>query len=180
MESRASDLDRAADLIDQMASAEPVAWIKYLEGAAVKPTGECYDMVFVPVHGYEPLFRAPQPAPIPAEWRDAVVGLVDDIDGLIGESTGVYGLHLNGNPSPWDELTEGGRFERLTHLEQVRSMIAAAPQPSDHSEQPLDMVANGIRSEKCPNGLTPDGPICPRCGKRRGPSGVDGGSWVHY
>ena len=34
-------------------------------------------------------------------------------------------------------------------------------------------------SDKCPNGLTPDGPVCPRCGGNRGPSGVDGGSWVH-
>lgn len=32
----------------------------------------------------------------------------------------------------------------------------------------------------CPDALLPDGPVCPRCGKRRGPSGIDGGSWVHY
>ena len=30
---------------------------------------------------------------------------------LINESTGVYGLHLNGDVSPWDELRTGGRFE---------------------------------------------------------------------
>lgn len=46
----------------------------------------------------------------------ALSGLVDDINGLIEESDGVYGLHLNGDPSPWSELVEGGRFERLTHL----------------------------------------------------------------
>ena len=34
--------------------------------------------------------------------------------------------------------------------------------------------------EPCPDALTPDGPVCPRCGKRRGTSGVGGGSWVHY
>ena len=34
-------------------------------------------------------------------------------------------------------------------------------------------------SEQCPNGLLPDGPICPKCGEKRGPSGVDGGSWIH-
>ena len=34
--------------------------------------------------------------------------------------------------------------------------------------------------EKCPDALLPDGPTCPRCGGRRGPSGIDGGSWVHY
>lgn len=31
----------------------------------------------------------------------------------------------------------------------------------------------------CPNGLLPDGPICPGCGHRREPSGVGGGTWVH-
>lgn len=35
-------------------------------------------------------------------------------------------------------------------------------------------------SGKCPDGLLPDGPTCPRCGGKRGPSGVDGGTWVHY
>lgn len=30
---------------------------------------------------------------------------------LIDESRGVYGLHLNGDRSPWDELLEGGRYE---------------------------------------------------------------------
>lgn len=32
-------------------------------------------------------------------------------ESLINESKGVYGLHLNGDPSPWEELLEGGRFE---------------------------------------------------------------------
>ena len=31
----------------------------------------------------------------------------------------------------------------------------------------------------CPDALLPDGPVCPRCGKPRGASGVGGGSWVH-
>lgn len=33
---------------------------------------------------------------------------------------------------------------------------------------------------RCPDALLPDGPTCPRCGGPRGPSGVDGGSWVHF
>lgn len=61
-------------------------------------------------------------------------GLLSDIEGLMGESSGVYGLHLNGDVSPWDELDEGGRFERLPHLSSARSAIAEAtnkaPQPS--------------------------------------------------
>lgn len=37
-----------------------------------------------------------------------------------------------------------------------------------------------MNSERCPDALLPDGPTCPRCGGNRAPSGVDGGSWVHY
>jgi len=33
------------------------------------------------------------------------------ISALIADSSGVYGLHLNGDPAPWDELLSGGRFE---------------------------------------------------------------------
>jgi hypothetical protein len=36
----------------------------------------------------------------------------------------------------------------------------------------------GFKS-RCPDALLPDGPTCPRCGRKRGPSGADGGSWVH-
>lgn len=50
--------------------------------------------------------------------------LLDDIEGLMGESSGVYGLHLNGDPSPWGELTEGGRFERLLNISAARAVIA--------------------------------------------------------
>lgn len=32
----------------------------------------------------------------------------------------------------------------------------------------------------CVNGLLPDGPICPRCGGPRAPSGAMGGMWVHF
>lgn len=33
------------------------------------------------------------------------------VEALINESRGVFGLHLNGDSSPWDELRTGGRFE---------------------------------------------------------------------
>lgn len=39
---------------------------------------------------------------------------------------GVYGLHLNGDVSPWSELEEGGRFERLSSMSRAREAIAAA------------------------------------------------------
>jgi len=35
-------------------------------------------------------------------------------------------------------------------------------------------------TDKCPDDLLPGGDWCPRCGGERAPSGVDGGSWVHY
>lgn len=46
----------------------------------------------------------------------------------------------------------------------------------------LGYKPKGIAAEKdiCPDGLLPDGAVCPRCGKRRGASGVDRGTWVHY
>ena len=33
------------------------------------------------------------------------------VENLIGDSSGVYGLHQNGDPAPWIELRTGGRFE---------------------------------------------------------------------
>ena len=35
---------------------------------------------------------------------------------LMSESYGLTGFHLNGDVAPWSELEEGGRFERLTSL----------------------------------------------------------------
>lgn len=33
------------------------------------------------------------------------------VEELINESNGVFGLHLNNDLSPWEELRTGGRFE---------------------------------------------------------------------
>lgn len=41
----------------------------------------------------------------------AADALARSIEGLIDESQGVYGLHLNGDVAPWSDLTEGGRYE---------------------------------------------------------------------
>ena len=38
-----------------------------------------------------------------------------DIAELMGSSDGIYGLHRNGDPSPWSELREGGEFEKWLH-----------------------------------------------------------------
>lgn len=37
-----------------------------------------------------------------------------------------------------------------------------------------------FQQQKCKDGQLPDGPVCPSCGGERAPSGIDGGSWVHY
>ncbi len=55
--------------------------------------------------------------------RDRVI---DDINCLIGNSHGVYGLHLNGDLSPWDELLEGDQYESwLRSLDNFKPL----PQP---------------------------------------------------
>lgn len=65
-----------------------------------------------------------------AKVKGILVGLVGNIEDLIGESRGVYGLHLNGDVAPWDELEPGGRFERLTHLKEARDIAAAVAEAS--------------------------------------------------
>lgn len=56
----------------------------------------------------------------------ALIGLVDDIQGLMEESDGVAGLHRNGDLAPWSELEAGGEYERLSHLPDAISAIATA------------------------------------------------------
>lgn len=52
-------------------------------------------------------------------------GLAEDIQGLIAESYGVAGLHLNGDVAPWHELEAAGKFERLTNLPTAFATVAA-------------------------------------------------------
>lgn len=49
-------------------------------------------------------------AELEQEREDVRRGL-KSVAGLIAESGGVYGLHLNGDVSPWPELRSGGRYE---------------------------------------------------------------------
>jgi hypothetical protein len=64
----------------------------------------------------------------PAAVDGLAARLVDELDGLVGESYGVSGLHLNGDVAPWDELLPGGRFERLSSLDELRAALAAQQQ----------------------------------------------------
>lgn len=54
----------------------------------------------------------------------ALEGLVGDVQGLIEESEGVVGLHLNGDVAPWHELEAGGRYERLSCLPDALVLLA--------------------------------------------------------
>lgn len=55
--------------------------------------------------------------------HDLAAQLVDELDGLVVESDGVSGLHLNGDVATWDELLPGGRFERLSSLDELRAAL---------------------------------------------------------
>ena len=68
-----------------------------------------------------------------------------ELVGLIEESSGVYGLHLNGDVSPWDELLPQGRFERLTSLHDA--IEALQTPPADRAES-----AHGIVEKESGNG----------------------------
>lgn len=57
------------------------------------------------------------------EFLPILNGLVADIQGLMSESHGVAGLHLNGDVAPWGELEPGGRFERLGSLQAAIEII---------------------------------------------------------
>ena len=66
-----------------------------------------------------------------SEAQSAVIEMaktaIDEVQSLIEESRGVYGLHLNGDESPWSELEQGGRFERLGALPDAIAAINALP-----------------------------------------------------
>lgn len=57
-------------------------------------------------------------------YKAALGRLVGDLDGLISQSDGVSGLHLNGDIAQWDELLYGGTYETwLMSLEVARKAL---------------------------------------------------------
>jgi uncharacterized protein YoaH (UPF0181 family) len=64
----------------------------------------------------------------PAAVNGLAARLVDELDGLVSESDGVSGLHLNGDVATWEELLPGGRFECLSSLDELREALASAQQ----------------------------------------------------
>ena len=66
---------------------------------------------------------------------------LQEVAGLISESSGVYGLHLNGDESPWEEVEMGGRFERLTTLPEALAIQPDASALKQHDEALIDQCA---------------------------------------
>ncbi|MEH8111487.1 hypothetical protein Q7I18_11140 [Aeromonas veronii] len=59
------------------------------------------------------------------ELLKALERLSGDVEALMKESGGVYGLHQNGEPAPWGELVAGGRHETwLLSLSDAAELIA--------------------------------------------------------
>ncbi|WP_434430301.1 hypothetical protein [Aeromonas veronii] len=59
------------------------------------------------------------------ELLAALEKLSGDVEALMKESGGVYGLHQNGEPAPWGELVVGGRHETwLLSLTDAVELIA--------------------------------------------------------
>lgn len=60
---------------------------------------------------------------------EALRKLVGDLDDLIADSTGVSGLHHNGDVAPWSELVAGGQFETwLKSLDDARNVLRQVEQ----------------------------------------------------
>lgn len=54
------------------------------------------------------------------------LSLVQDLDALMQDSGGVYGLHLNGDPAPWETLTAEGAFsDWLGSFDRLRDHLDA-------------------------------------------------------
>ena len=132
-------IDRAAAYLRACADAldaEPVAWM-YPDDYERMKTSETFCTVFSvkvvsPDRGSTtvqlyPLAMPAAPTP-PVQQDDealkVLLRIVEEIDGLVSESDGVYGLHLNDCPSPWDELLPEGEYERLSSLDDARALIA--------------------------------------------------------
>ncbi|MGU5533959.1 hypothetical protein [Aeromonas caviae] len=59
------------------------------------------------------------------ELLAALEKLSGDVEALMKESGGVYGLHQNGEPAPWGDLVAGGRHEEwLLSLSDAAELVA--------------------------------------------------------
>lgn len=57
---------------------------------------------------------------------EASAKAIEAVRGLIAQSEGVAGLHLNGDVAPWADLMTGGRYEEwLTDLDRAKAALDA-------------------------------------------------------
>ena len=94
------------------------------------------------------------------ELRALASSLVAEINDLINESGGVWGLHLNGDDATWADITVGGRFERLPSLHDLKIALAApAASAEGDLRKALDRIANPIlhMQREVPEGHQLDG-----------------------
>lgn len=126
-----SMLEGVAPAVDRE-PVEVVAWLNFCAATGACTAGlqcesELASEPLMTVAQHEQIMAQHQAHPaaqaVPDEWRNALQGLVDDIENLAGESDGVIGLHLNGDTARWGELLPGGRFERLTYLAVARELL---------------------------------------------------------
>ena len=66
---------------------------------------------------------------------------LQEIIDLMSESYGLTGFHLNGDVAPWSELEEGGRFERLTSLNNALAIKPDASALKAHDEALIERCA---------------------------------------
>ena len=91
------------------------------------------------------MVNAPAPS-VPDDFYNAVANLSVELEELVAETSGVYGLHLNGDPSPWEEILEGGRFERISSLHVVQNLLATRqPKQPEQPAQPAELVRDAER-----------------------------------
>lgn len=89
---------RAPDYADEFTTKDLVEWLNIRPSGTILRATNDVDFLLSRCASLESLVR---------ELAKGVVAVRD----LMAESGGVYGLHLNGDPSPWHELVEGGFFE---------------------------------------------------------------------
>ena len=74
---------------------------------------------------FEATYESADTPDLTAELVEASQKVLGDMDDLIGQSNGVYGLHMNGDDAPWTDLTCGGYMEEwLGSLEALRAVLA--------------------------------------------------------
>lgn len=70
-------------------------------------------------------------------------------------------------------------YRQSTEDGDTLTMVLEAIQKKTPPDVPTNLHGPDL-AVGCPDALLPDGPVCPRCGSPRAPSGVGGGSWVHH